>query len=558
MVTALRTRPSPAIPRQRYRRPAEVEPEQVGQLAQCADDFWYWAPRHAYILDKSRGVHGEYVPFDTPRPFQVEMIDALIAGEWLYFFKSRRPGLTTGAVLYMLWQCQFHPPFNCDAVSKRKEDAQDLIRIYKQAEIKQPIWMQQPLKSDNLSLVEYQSGSSTRVTVGGEGAARSQGIDFLFLDEGAFIRNFEATLKAATPALETSGGNCLVASTSDGPANGFARGWRATLNRDTNFRGIFLSWRAHPDRDNAWHQRTKTKFAHIPNYMKREYPDNWQEALELAGGAVYPHITRETHFLPLKRPKGADLYRGLDFGTDSMHPFVCVWLWHDADGSPSLTFEPDCEVVEQSPLCESKFPYGLEQLFAYRRNEDTGQIIKDHDDVADAIRYVVTYYRLTGHCHVYRVLVIRPDDYFPARPLSCFHRVLELSRWEPYAGDRTRWRPTGKAEEYRGTVGDPNGYTWLAMAEEQQAQGNFDLHFVLYTKPPELRGDPREGGVAWVSALLSNSDSWLLERVKSGEELREERYQRGEPPRDTNERAYRAYQRGIGRGHRGRLLHGYG
>ena len=318
----------------------------------------------------------------------------------------------------------------------------------------------------------------------------------------------------------------------------------------TSFDAHFYPWWYRPDRTQEWYNRLKEKYAHVAGHMEREYPSNDTECFEFATGRIYPQISRATHFETISdqiiKPPHAKRYRSLDFGTSAKHPFVCLWLWHDQYAKPRLTFAEDCEMIEEGELSRGKYPAGLEEMFAYSRDDRTGRIIKDNDHVPDALRYAVTTFRMTGHVHVYRVLYIRPDDSMPARPLDMFHSVLELSGYQPMDSMRRTWVPGPGVEYYDGTVGDRSGSTWMQMAAEQGSMGHFQLSIIPHDTPAGQMGAEVENGIAWVSALASGSGEYWELLGAAQEAIR------GGAPGDSEEKLvvmnfYKQYVRGMGR-----------
>jgi hypothetical protein len=470
---------------------------------------------------------------------QAKIAAELVAGGWIWLLKARRLGATTIILAYVLWRMIFHPQFNADILSRKKVPAKGLLRMLKlmfdnpkQKGSCLPEWMRPGVTKDNETEWEFDNGSTALVIVGGEDAARSEGLDFVLADEAAYVRNLGPTLDAAQPTLETSSlGQCAVVSTANGPGDDFHWGYKAAKEGRTRYKPVFLAWWERDGRTQEWYDCEAKENSH-------RYASNDQECFEAARGRVYPMIERATHWVHKERPRDALCYRALDFGTAQAHPFVCVWLWHKEDAPPSLTFEPDCEIVHESELARGKYAWGLEEFFAYKRDEENlGKIIKEQDHIPDALRYAVTHWEMTGEVHVYRVLVIRSDDERPAQPLAMFHEVLRLSGWMPFDVHGIEWVPGPDVEEYAGTVGDRSGSSWISMAREQVQAGHFSLSIVPHRKPLGFTGDEVEGGITWVSALAAGKvPHWKISRHKRDSETVEEMIARGEPPRYPDER----------------------
>jgi hypothetical protein len=504
------------------------------EFQRCRADFWYWCTHYVRVLD---GASGEFVLF-KPYPGQRRIGDLLLKRKWMWAVKARRLGITTIALLVILHGIQFHAHRRGLILSQDVDTAREILGMYEQLERTQPEWMIGLRDRSNTTHITYAHGSSIKVSASGTKAGRSLNVHYLLADEAAYVERLGKTLSAAEPTLETCQGLGMVISTANGPGDDFHGGYIGSKKGKTKYTPVFLDCFQRPGRDEGWYEREDQAHAHQHQFMQREYPRDDAECFEAGGGRVYAGLTRQRHFVSLEMPDGAHRYRTIDWGNSHTSPFVCVWLWHDATSIPRLTFEPDCDTYEGSPLSEGKFADGLDQMFAYRRDEDTGKIVKLNDDLPDALRYGITHYRLTGHVHVYQVLMIRPDDALPRDPLYMGRRVLEMSGWEQ---DIHRdWHPLlRRAETYQGSVGDRSGVGFIRLWAASAADGGLDLAVsparrlqLLTGRDDEKRIRPKsesevEQGIAWVNALILGVQPLEQHRYRTLREARKEQLAAG-------------------------------
>lgn len=508
---------------------------QLQELEQCAADFWYWATKWVLIEDKETGKYVNFVPYASQR----NIGDMLLAGRWPWVLKARRLGATVVVLLYVLWRSQFTPNHDSDVVSQRLDTANRLLHTYREMEASQPAWMRQKYARSNTTAIEYAvTGSSVTVTVGGERAARSEALNFLFVDEGAFVEDLNATLFAAEPTLSTSrpGISCVV-STSSGPATAFYAGYQAAKAGTSRYQAVFLDWSQRDGRDQAWYDAEAAAHTHQCGFMPREYPRDDVEAFQAAAGRVFPGFSADTHVVHCEKPDETQCYRAIDFGNSLWHPFITLWLWHDPFANPCLTFEPNCEHIFCSDGAVGQYPEGVAQMYAYRRDPKTGKLIKLHDDLPDALRYAATQWDMAGHVHVYRVLSIRCDDDLQMSPLEMFHRVQELSGLELVDPERNLWRENDDTERYAGTVCDRSGTGWIRVLREQHGPHGFGMDAEPYIKPEQFTRDEREQGIVWLSALILGKSPWEADEFLEKKQHERRRFEAGEPPRDLNEAA---------------------
>lgn len=70
----------------------------------------------------------------------------------------------------------------------------------------------------------------------------------------AFIENANIIWTAASSTLST-GGKAVLISTPNGVGNFFHKTWQQSKSKENTFNPIFLDWKVHPDRDQAWRDR---------------------------------------------------------------------------------------------------------------------------------------------------------------------------------------------------------------------------------------------------------------------------------------------------------------
>lgn len=507
-----------------------VSPDQVRELRLCRRNLFHWAGAHVRVEDKE---HGTWVPF---RPYhgQKALLDLLLQGRWVLLGKARRLGATAAVLVAALHQITFFAPCRVVIVSQNRETAEQLLEWFDRLDRTQPAWMRRRRISQTKTSITYARGCVIEVKTSGVRAGRSLAVDFLIVDEADYVENLAGTLQAAEPTLETGKGLCVCMSTSSGPGTYWEAKYRAAVNEPQRSKYVpfFLSWRARPGRTQAWYDAEAAAHANEPGYMEHEYPGSWEEMFVSAGGAVYAGISRKTHFLHYDRPPAAQIYCGVDWGTSPLHPSEWVWLWNDPNSRPRLTFEPDCDVLEEDADVSGIFPSGTAELFAYRRDPKNGKLIKQHDHFPDALRYAVHGNRLGGHVHVMRVYVRRVGHFGGFDTLEFFQRVLELSGWQPMDDRRERWRATrGKTESFASIVSDPGGGGRAAaeLAMRHTAAGDFNLPIALYPSSDNAEHS-REAGITWLKSLAhGDHPQEIVEDFDRAEDLRR-RYRAGESP----------------------------
>lgn len=521
----------------------EVTPSFVAsEMIACRASFWYWLQTYTTVEHKKSG---RRIPFQ-PYPGQVRIARRLLVGQWPWLVKARRLGATIIGLSYICWKLRFWPHKRAVVISQTELTAKEILGFYDDLDSSQPDWLRSERTTDATQKIAYPNGSSIVVRVGNEKAARSEAVDIALVDEASFIPMLLDALSGIQPSVEESGGVMMVCSTTKRPAGGasavsymeFKAGYEFARQGRTKYTPMFLGWWERPDRTQAWHDEEARANSHIPGYMQREYPSNDQECFEMAGNRVYPGFTRDRNIVSCEPPDDSPvpLYRAVDFGNTVHHPFVCLWAWHDSLADPRLTVEPDSTDIYCSDAVYGKFQEGPDQMFAYRRNPESSALIKMHDDWPDALRYLITHYRLTGHVHIYRTLVIRCDDDFEMSPADMFRIVQEMSGMELTNPATNTWKRTDDTEDYAGSVCDRHDSGWLRFLRQQHGPLGYGMNIVGNQKPEAFTKEEVEQGIVWVSALILGNAPFRMTEQTDAKTRAHRWYAQGGRPRNDAER----------------------
>jgi hypothetical protein len=222
----------------------------------------YFIQNYCFLEEKESQ---RILPFN-PFPFQIEIIEHLMAGDNILIHKSRRVGASWILAAWGAWLINFKKGVKVLFLSKKEDDAKALLRKVKfilnnlarhdnpdhHFATKTP-WLCGQIETDNQQFfaIGYRdeqgrlvaTSEAASLTTTSE-AGRSEGASLIFLDEFAFVKpDDEATWTAIKPTV-ARGGNWVMASTGAGAGGVFHRlvmQARRGDNRSYWFR--FVHWR---------------------------------------------------------------------------------------------------------------------------------------------------------------------------------------------------------------------------------------------------------------------------------------------------------------------------
>lgn len=322
---------------------AEQAREQIRTFYKCKADPWAFLSQCVWTRDQVDPVHKI-----KPYPRHLEYLK-FFAHAWQRYLhiavpKSRRMTMSWTCIPLFLWDTIFHPGSDNAFVSKKQDDAGELVERAEFVFQKIPEW-----RIPRALLPKIRNGRMTKdppalvfedilskITGFPMGADQLRQFTFsgVFGDECAFWEQAEDFYAATKPTIDGGGRMTLVSSRSPGffkkivfdkidhPDYNFPEippveikhpmvGVETWQNPTNKFLVIDLHYTANPEkRSKAWYQGVRSSMP-VRKFMK-EYEKSWQT---FDGLPVYGDFVRTTHVKPSLDPElGLPLLIGVDFG----------------------------------------------------------------------------------------------------------------------------------------------------------------------------------------------------------------------------------------------------
>lgn len=271
------------MPAERYALDALVN---EAEWRHCAEDILYWVNHYVYVSTPDRG----RVLMDThDRPAQQALFTDLADRELrnIIALKSRQVGFTSTCAVSSLWWVLFHPDQYVLFISRREDDARDILAKADYAYRWLPDWMLQraPERTDKTSQrMTFANDSLIRSEQSQSDPARGQTATLIICDEFASLEKPEEAWSSIEPVSDI-GGRVIILSTAKGAGNLFHVMYTAALTGRSNFKPLFIPWSAVPSRDEAWFQDKVESL--LPWIRAQEYPQDPDEAFVMSGAMVF-------------------------------------------------------------------------------------------------------------------------------------------------------------------------------------------------------------------------------------------------------------------------------
>lgn len=302
--------------------------------------------------------------------------------------KARQLGLSWLALWHSLWNMLFKTGYQVVTLSKRDEDAKELILRMKFMLNELPNWLiLEDIKVNRGKFAKLRfRATEHRITIIRENglpsrmvampaapdSGRSFTANLVILDEWAFQEFAYKIWNAAFPTIHRPTGGKVIGISTAKRATLFHEIWQNA--DDFGFKKIFLNWRADPRRDDAWYEQAKKALSAGRQYMA-EFPNTPEEAFAAGTGIAFPEFTKDVHVCePFTIPDHWRKWMSLDNGyTD---PFAWYWYAIDEDGhiyvyrefsrdrdkDEKLLYSEQAEKVVELMTCSKVNEWGHEEI----------------------------------------------------------------------------------------------------------------------------------------------------------------------------------------------------
>lgn len=259
-----------------------VELKQAIEWKLCEQDVVYFLENFYYITEVGKGAS-----LFKLRDYQKEILDSLIAEEYLISLKARQIGMTTLTMGFALWYALFHPNAPWLLISRGEGAAKKMLARAKLAFLKLPQWMRDrvSLTSDTQTILEFDNGSYLESLPATGGTGRGDSVYGAILDECAWMENAEEIWAAVEPLVY---GKSVLISTANGMGDFFHETWLDSQRHDSVWFGMFFPWHVVPNRDAEWYERKRMAQRNQPWLFYQEYPADPSEAFAKSGRTAYP------------------------------------------------------------------------------------------------------------------------------------------------------------------------------------------------------------------------------------------------------------------------------
>ena len=342
----------------------EWTPNLVEEYVKCSTDPVYFTETYMRIINIDNGLVN-FKLYD----YQKEMLKSFADNRFSIIATARQAGKSTTTCAFILWYIIFHPEKTVALLANKGETAREILGRIQLAYQHLPKWLQQGVKEWNKGSMELENDSRVIAAATSSDAIRGYSINLLFIDEAAFIENWESFFTSVYPTISSGKESKIILVSTPNGLNHFYAIWQNANENRNGYNPIKVLWSNVPGRDEKWRNDTLAAMNFDTEKFEQEY---CVEFLGSSGTLISGWKLKElVHQMPINQREGLVVYKNVE----ENHVYVIVADVSEGKGLDYSAFH----VIDVS-----KMPY--EQVCVYRNNMVTPL------DYADVLQRVAKNY----------------------------------------------------------------------------------------------------------------------------------------------------------------------
>lgn len=227
----------------------EYTEHELSEYIKCSNDPIYFIENYMTVIHVDKGT----VPFKLYN-FQKEMILAMHENKHTCILASRQCGKSVTTIGYILWLSLFRSEQVIAILANKGQLARDLLDRYQLAYEAVPHFLQQGVSIWQKGKVTLENKSIVFASSTSANALRGSSINFLYLDEFAFVHNnmAEAFFTSVYPVISSGESTKLVMSSTPNGMNLFYKIWTDAVAGRNGYKPVRINWFDVPGRDEKY------------------------------------------------------------------------------------------------------------------------------------------------------------------------------------------------------------------------------------------------------------------------------------------------------------------
>ena len=225
--------------------------DMVQEFIKCAKDPIYFSQQYINIVHVDHGL----IPIKLYK-YQKDIIRKTTKNRRTCVVTSRQAGKTTTAVCLILHYILFNDHKLVALLANKGDAAREILDRIKTAYEALPKWLQQGVIEWNKGSVEFENGSKIIAAATSSSAIRGKSVSFLYIDETAFVENWDEFFAAVYPTISSGKTTKILLTSTPNGLNHFYKTCEGAKSGKNGYQFVQVMWNDVPGRDEQWRKET--------------------------------------------------------------------------------------------------------------------------------------------------------------------------------------------------------------------------------------------------------------------------------------------------------------
>ncbi len=281
------------------------------EYIKCKNDPIYFAENYIKIVHVDRGL----IPIEL-YDYQRDVILASQNNRYVAVNQSRQSGKTTAAVAIILHYVLFNEHKTVGLLANKGDAAREILSRIQIAYEALPNWLSQGVVVWNKGSIELENGCKIIAAATSSSAVRGKSLSFLYIDETAFVENWDEFFASVFPTISSGVSTKLLLTSTPKGLNHFYKICKeaqdgaianSLLPGKNGYVYIEVPWYRVPGRDEKWKQETLAAMSFDTQKFETEFNCQFQGSSgTLISGSKLKELTHQT---PLVSDLGLSIYQ---------------------------------------------------------------------------------------------------------------------------------------------------------------------------------------------------------------------------------------------------------
>jgi hypothetical protein len=291
----------------------EFTSDMVQEWLKCANDPIYFAEKYIQIVHVDHGL----IPIRM-YDYQKEICEAITNNRRVAVNTSRQAGKTTTAVAVILHYVIFNDHKTVALLANKGDAAREILDRIQIAYEALPKWMQQGVIEWNKGSVAFENGCKIIAAATSSSAIRGKSISFLYIDETAFVENWDEFFASVFPTISSGNTTKVLFTSTPNGLNHFYKTCEGAKEKRNGYIYVEVPWWRVPGRNEKWREETLQGMDHDTEKFAQEFECQF---LGSSGTLIVGSKLKELTFkTPLQENQGLTMYEEPKKG----RTYICV------------------------------------------------------------------------------------------------------------------------------------------------------------------------------------------------------------------------------------------